>query len=137
MSKKILNDLAVLLNEIQAITNLSLDEIAERIGKTRPYLSSRKAIDKNDETNQRLIEALRVKCAKELKVRILDSDRISAHDAMISVLVAEVASLRSERTGEPIQSIIKKLYKAGEDAIENGLAYQVVWGCFWTYYNVF
>ena len=122
MSKKILNDLAVLLNEIQAITNLNLDEIAERIGKTRPYLSARKAIDKNDETNKRLIEALKVKFAKELKVRILDSDRIAAHDAMISVLVAEVASLRSERTGEPIQSIIKKLYKAGEDAIENGLS---------------
>ena len=122
MSKKILNDLAVLLNEIQAITNLNLDEIAERIGKTRPYLSARKAIDKNDETNKRLIEALKVKFAKELKVRILDSDRIAAHDAMISVLAAEVAALRSERTGEPIESIIRKLYKAGKDVIDNGLS---------------
>ena len=119
MSKKFVNDLAVLLDEIQARTNLTLDEIAERIGKTRPYLSSRKAVKQNDEVNEKLINALRAKFGNDLGVRIKESDKVKAHDAMISVLVAEVASLRSERTGEPIQTIIRKLYKAAEDATEH------------------
>ena len=115
MSKKILNDLAVLLNEIQAITNLSLDEIAERIGKTRPYLSSRKAIDKNDETNQRLIEALRVKFSKELSIKVNNTDKIKALDAAVAVLLGEVAALRAERSGESVQHVLMRLQKAVED----------------------
>lgn len=47
------------------------------------------------------------------------ADKVLSHDALMAVIVAELASLRAERTGEPVQSIIRKLYKAAEDAGES------------------
>jgi hypothetical protein len=45
-------------------------------------------------------------------------DKVIAHDALFSVLVPEIASLISRQSGEPVQSIIMKLYKAAEGAGE-------------------
>jgi hypothetical protein len=44
------------------------------------------------------------------------SEKVKAHDALFSVLVSEIAALRSASTGEPVQSLIMKYYKAAEDA---------------------
>lgn len=42
-------------------------------------------------------------------------EKVKGHDALLSVLVHEVAALIAKQTGEPVQTIIKKLYKAAQD----------------------
>lgn len=44
------------------------------------------------------------------------ADKVKSHDALLSVLVHELAALLSRHSGEPVHSIVKKLYKAAEDA---------------------
>lgn len=114
MSKSNSNDLQKLLDDIQAITNMNLGDIAKRIRITREYLSECKKDGAPNNVNERLIRSLNAQFATELGSKINDTDKIATHDAMLAVLVAEVAALKSERTGEAVQSIIKKLYKAGE-----------------------
>lgn len=43
-------------------------------------------------------------------------EKVLSHDALLSVLAMEVAALISGRTGEPVQSVVRRLYKAAEDA---------------------
>lgn len=42
-------------------------------------------------------------------------DNIKVHDSLFAVVIAEIAALKAEKTGEPVQSIIKRLYKAAEN----------------------
>lgn len=51
---------------------------------------------------------------KDSLYKVSDKDKIRAHDALFAVLVAEVASLRSERSGEPVQSVIRCFEFAGK-----------------------
>lgn len=41
--------------------------------------------------------------------------KVDAHDALLSILVNEVAALKSAASGEHSEVIIKKIYKAAED----------------------
>lgn len=51
----------------------------------------------------------------EVEFNTKKSDKITAHDALLSVLVAEIAGLRASMTGEHAEVITKKIYKAAED----------------------
>ncbi len=42
-------------------------------------------------------------------------EKSKTYDNLIAILVAEVAALKADKTGEPLQSIIMKLYKAAGD----------------------
>jgi len=90
LSKKS-NLLKELLDTIQQVTGDSMDDIAERVGKTRPYLSKRKAQKEDDEGIKKLVELVRTRYAKELGNRILDNDKIRTLEAWIVVLSNEAA----------------------------------------------
>lgn len=112
------NELEELLDFIQKSTGETLDEIGRTIGKTRPYISKLKKEGGANAVS--LAETIKIKYAKVLKDKVQDTNKIKALDAAVSVLIAEVASLRSERTGEPIQSEIMRLRKACQDAEKLG-----------------
>lgn len=42
-------------------------------------------------------------------------EKVDAHEALLSVLISEVAALRATVSGEHSEVIIKKIYKAAED----------------------
>lgn len=46
---------------------------------------------------------------------ILVKDKAKAYDALFSVVVAEIASLKAEKTGEHPEVIVRRIYKAAED----------------------
>ena len=41
--------------------------------------------------------------------------KVAAHDALLSILVSEVAALRAAASGEHLEVIVKKIYKAADD----------------------
>jgi transcriptional regulator with XRE-family HTH domain len=47
-------------------------------------------------------------------------DKVNAHDALLSVLVSEIAALRASASGEHPEVIMKKIYKAAEDVEKLG-----------------
>lgn len=97
-----------------------MEEIAKKVGKTREHLSRvRKDPDANVQKLAAMIADRYKEVLKEEEHRILDTDKIRALDAAVSVLIAEVASLKSERTGEPVQSIIMKLQKSSKDVAKS------------------
>lgn len=118
MSLKQSNTFAELLDTIQQITGHSLDEIAKRMGISRPYLSKRKVQTEEDDAVRKMISLAKARYAKELKSRILDEDQIRTLNAWVIVLENEVAAFRSERTGLPIQAERQKLQKAVDDVIK-------------------
>ena len=48
---------------------------------------------------------------------IPEKDKVKTFEALIPIIVAELAALKAERTGQPVQSEIMKLYKAAEDTL--------------------
>jgi len=108
------NSLSELLNTIQLTTGHNLDEVAEKIGRSRPYLNALKNSGKDTDVVLKTVELVRIKYAKELGNRILDKDKIKTLESWIVVFENEIASLRSERTGEPagcadIQNFVLKV----------------------------
>lgn len=111
------NKLKEIIYEIQYKQNLTLEEIAKKIGYAPTYLS--KAMNKGVEG--KLLAALLSEFSGILdkaKPKVSLSDKAQVYDALLSILATEVAALKSDRTGEPVQSIIRKIYKAAEDEMK-------------------
>lgn len=107
------NELDALIEIIQARTNATLKDIAKEIGYAEAYLTRSKNDPKANVKS--LVKKVRVKYEEVLKDRISDLDKIREFEAAFSVLIAEVASFRSERTGEPVQTIIRRLEESIKD----------------------
>lgn len=110
------NKLKDIIDEIQFKLNLTQEQIANRVGYSRPYLT----IAIKNGTEGKIYEKLKREFENVLQnsTKIIPvKDKAIAYDALFSVLVAELAALKAEKTGEPIQSIIRKIYKAAEDEV--------------------
>lgn len=83
------NDLDALLKEIQYKTGLTLDQVAESIGYSRPYLS--KIRKKGAEM---VIGKLKERFKAELSENASDD-----YGALLAVLISRVAELMSDKTG--------------------------------------
>lgn len=46
------------------------------------------------------------------------TEKVDAHEALLSVLVHEVAALKSSSSGEHSEVVIKKIYKAADDVVK-------------------
>jgi DNA-binding XRE family transcriptional regulator len=46
------------------------------------------------------------------------TEKVATHDALLSVLVNEVAALKSASSGEHSEVVIKKIYKAADDVVK-------------------
>ncbi len=110
------NKLRDIVYEIQYKLDLTLEQVAEKIGYDRTYLS--KAINKGVEG--KLLATLKRVFADVLdkeKPTVTIEDKAKAYDALLAILATEVAALKADRTGEPVQSILRKIYKSAEDEI--------------------
>lgn len=116
------NELKILVDKIKYLKNWNVEEVAKSINYGRVHLTNEM---KKTNFNQQLFDLLYEK-HKDLIENVLRDDgiyenislkdQVKAHAALFSVLVSEVAALRSASTGEPVQSLIMKYYKAAEDA---------------------
>lgn len=69
-----INELEILLDKIQVKTNLSLEEIAKKIGRSRPYLNKQKS---NGGKNKKLIALLKDRFPKILQNDTPQTSQIS------------------------------------------------------------
>lgn len=121
------NTLKEIVKEIQFRKNWTVEEVAKSIKYSRVHLTREMA--KGD--NKELIDLLKERHKDLLTVsnetpddtksiRVPEKDKQKAIDALISVLVTEVAGLKSTLTGENQELIIKKIYRAAEDVAKLG-----------------
>jgi hypothetical protein len=127
------NEIEELLDEIQFLTKLNLEQIAKSIKYTRPYLNQLKLKGDNKGNATALLRAKyakelaqsqQSKLQKQLKQQKEEgeatlNERVKSLEAIVPVLVQQLASMMSRDSGDPVQTIIKKLYKASEDVGEN------------------
>lgn len=116
------NDLVVIVDRIKFLKKWTVEEVAKSIKYSRIHLQKEM---KKPNGNAQLVRLLKEKHAALLNNQLDDSgevygkvtlrDKVTAHDALFAVLVPEIAALISRQTGEPVQALIKKLYKAAED----------------------
>jgi hypothetical protein len=116
------NELKLLVEKIKYLKGgWSNEQVAKSINYGRNHLENEM---KKAEPSQVIIDLLTKKHAALLSNVLNDdgnrkislADKVKAHDALLSVLVSEIAALRSSETGEPVRSLILKYYKAAEDA---------------------
>jgi len=115
------NEAAELLKKIQYATGLSLEEIASRIGYSRPYLNNVKL---KGEGGKKIISTLKLKFASELKqvekqtpagVDIIElAGEVRVHDAFIQVLISQVDSLEAARSGDHASVVAERIMKAAK-----------------------
>lgn len=107
-----------IIYEIQYKLDLTLEQIAERIGYTRQHLS--RAI-KNG-TKGKLLETIKREFADILDTEehdVSDQTKIEVIQELIPIIISDLAALKADKTGEPVQSLIMKYYKAAEENRKN------------------
>lgn len=117
------NKLTEIVTRIKYLKKWTVEEVAKSINYSRIHLQKEM---KKPTGNNQLADLLREKHKDVLGDDLNDismgygkvtlKDKVIAHDALFAVLVPEIASLIARHSGEPVQSIIKKLYRAAEDA---------------------
>lgn len=107
-----------IIYEIQYKLDLTLEQIAERIGYTRQHLS--RAI-KNG-TKGKLLEIIKREFADILDAENLsvpDSIKAESIEELIKIIVGEIATMKAVKTGNPVHTEIMRLYKAAENNRKN------------------
>lgn len=106
--------IAELIERIKAATNLTQEQIADRIGYERPYLSQAKKSD-----SEKLKKVLLNEFKKELENL---TNKISPNDKLIASLEREIKNLETTIEHERIQSInLQKQYEEKIKKIEFNL----------------
>lgn len=112
------NKLRDIVYEIQYKLDLTLEQVAEKIDYAPTYLS--KAMAKGVEG--KLLATLKRVFADVLDKedrKVSDQTKIEVFEELIPIIVTELAALKAEKTGDPIESIVMKIYKAAEEKKRN------------------
>lgn len=114
------NELTQLLNEIQSKTRLTLEEIAEKVGYSRPYLNQAKAKGDNPKllgiVRETFKDVLQKDTAKNGTITVQTTPKDQLRDilqtkAMVKTLLHELAALRSKLTGESVPQVLEDLHQ--------------------------
>ena len=114
------NELTQLLNEIQSKTRLTLEEIAEKVGYSRPYLNQAKAKPDNPKllgiVRETFKDVLQKQTPKNGTIAVQTSPKDQLRDilqtkAMVKTILHEVASMKSKLTGQSVTEVLEELHQ--------------------------
>lgn len=92
-------------------------EIAKRTDYSKGTISE--YLNRHKEPSDKFLKSFYSEFQNDLQgIKPKTVDRVLSHDALLSVVVGEIASLKSQQTGEPVQLLIEKIYKASEDVLK-------------------
>jgi hypothetical protein len=121
------NELKSLVDKIKFLKKWTVEDVAKSINYSRVHLTNAMA--------GRVAADDLVRQLKEKHSTLLDSvvqeeeylgygevplaEQVKAQGKMIMVILSKIAVSESVQTGEPVQSIIMKMYKAAKDTDDN------------------